>query len=56
MNELTLVDVVVGVDGLFRAKDPAQNLDGAIGDDLVRIHVGLSTGTSLPNHLYENRW
>ena len=43
------VDVVVGVDGLLAAHGTAQNLDGAVGDDLVGVHVGLGTGAGLPD-------
>lgn len=43
------VDVVVGVDGLLGALLAAQDLNGAVGDDLVRVHVGLGTGTGLPD-------
>jgi len=40
--------VVVGVD-LFGAKLSTKNLDGTVGDDLVRVHVGLSARASLPD-------
>jgi hypothetical protein len=43
------VDVVVGVDGLLGAHVAAQHLDGAVGDDLVGVHVGLGAGTGLPD-------
>ena len=43
------VDVVVGVDRLLGAHLTAQNLDGAVGDDLVGVHVGLGTGAGLPD-------
>jgi hypothetical protein len=43
------VDVVVGVDGLLAAHGAAKNLNGAVGDDLVGVHVGLSAGASLPD-------
>lgn len=43
------VDVVVGVDRLLGAHGTAQNLDSTVGDDLVGVHVGLGTGTGLPD-------
>jgi hypothetical protein len=43
------VDVVVGVDGLLAAHGAAQNLNGAVGDDLVGVHVGLGAGAGLPD-------
>ena len=43
------VNVVVGVDGLLGAHGATQDLNGTVGDDLVRVHVGLGAGTSLPD-------
>lgn len=43
------VDVVVGVDGLLAALDTAEDLDSAVGDDLVGVHVGLGAGAGLPD-------
>lgn len=43
------VDVVVGVDGLLAALLAAQDLDGAVGDDFVGVHVGLGAGAGLPD-------
>ncbi len=43
------IDVVVGVDGLLGAHLAPQDLNGTVGDDFVRVHVGLSAGTGLPN-------
>lgn len=43
------VDVVVGVDGLLGAHLAAQDLDGAVGDYLVGVHVGLGAGAGLPD-------
>ena len=43
------VDVVVGVHRLLRAHSSSQDLDGAVGDDLVRVHVGLRAGAGLPD-------
>lgn len=44
------VDVVVGVDGLLGAELTSQKLDGAVGDDLVDVHVGLGAGAGLPHN------
>lgn len=43
------VDMVVRVDGLLGAHLAAENLNGAVGDDLVGVHVGLGTGAGLPD-------
>lgn len=43
------VDVVVGVDGALAAHLAAENLNGAVGDDFVGVHVGLGAGTGLPD-------
>lgn len=45
----THVDVVVGVDGLLAAHLAAEDLNGAVGDDLVGVHVGLGAGAGLPD-------
>jgi hypothetical protein len=47
------VDVVIGVDGLLAAHCPSQNLDGAVGNDLVGVHVGLSARACLPHNEWE---
>ena len=44
------VDVVVGVNGLLGAELASEELNGAVGDDLVDVHVGLGAGTGLPNN------
>jgi hypothetical protein len=41
--------MVVRVDGLLGAHLAAENLNGAVGDDLVGVHVGLGTGAGLPD-------
>jgi len=43
------IDVVVGVDGLLAAHLAAEDLNGTVGNDLVGVHVGLGTRTSLPD-------
>ena len=50
VGALALVDVVVGVDGRLGAQLAAHQLDGAVGDHLVRVHVALGAGARLPNH------
>ena len=50
---LALVDVIVGVDGRLAAELSAEQLDGAVGDDLVGVHVGLGAGPRLPDHQRE---
>lgn len=43
------VNVVVGVNGLLGSHSTTEDLNGTVGDDLVRVHVGLGAGTSLPD-------
>lgn len=43
------VNVIVGVNGLLGAHGAAHDFNGAVGDDLVRVHVGLGTGAGLPD-------
>ena len=44
------VDVVVGVDGLLSSHGASQDLNRTVRDDFVGVHVGLGTGTSLPDN------
>ena len=50
---LAHVDMIVGVDRLLRTHLAAHDLDGAVRDHLVRVHVRLGAGTSLPDHQRE---
>ena len=50
VGRLAHVHVVVGVHQRFFAARAAQHFVGAIGDDLVGIHVGLGARPGLPNH------
>lgn len=43
------VDVVVGVYGLLGAHGAAEDLNGAVRDDFVGVHVGLGAGARLPD-------
>lgn len=43
------VHVVVGVHRLLAAHGAAEDLDGAVADDLVGVHVGLRAGARLPD-------
>ena len=43
--------MIVGMDGVFGAKDAAHDLDGPVRNHFVRIHVRLRTGPSLPDDL-----
>jgi hypothetical protein len=47
--ENSLVHMVVGVDRLLAAALPGEDLIGAAGDHLVRIHVRLGAGSRLPH-------
>ena len=49
VRRLRAIDVVIGMDGVFRADFAAENLDGAIGDDFIGIHVGLRARAGLPD-------
>jgi hypothetical protein len=42
--------VVVGVDWLLAAHCAAEDLNGAVGDDFVRVHVGLGARARLPDN------
>ena len=46
---LALVDVVVRMDE-FGAEGSAEQLDGAVGNNFVDVHVCLSAGARLPHH------
>ena len=47
VGRLAAVDVVVGMDRLLAARHAARELDGAVGDDLVGVHVRLGAGARL---------
>ena len=46
---LGAVDVVVRVDGGLAPHSTARDLDRAVGDDLVGVHVGLGPRACLPD-------
>lgn len=47
------VNVVVWVDWLLAAHLSSEDLNGAIRDDLVGVHVGLGAGSGLPDNKWE---
>ncbi len=49
VRRLRQVDVIVGVDWFLRPHLTARQLDGAVGDDFVDVHVGLRPAASLPD-------
>ena len=49
VRRLRHVDVVVGMDRLLRPSLPAGELDGAVRDHLVHVHVRLGTAPGLPD-------
>ncbi len=53
VGRLAEIDVVVGVDGVLRPERAAGQLDGAVGDHLVGVHVGLGAAAGLPHHQRE---
>jgi hypothetical protein len=50
VRRLAQVDVVVRMHSPVRAALAAEQFGGAIGEHLVQVHVGLGTGTGLPDH------
>ena len=53
VGRLRHVDVVVGVDGRLRALLTTGDLDRAVGDDLVHVHVRLGPAARLPHEQRE---
>ena len=54
VGRLRHVDVVIGMDRLLRSHHfssirAARDLNGAVGDDLVDVHVGLRAAAGLPD-------
>ena len=49
VRALSQVDVIVRVHRMFAAQPAAENLDGAIGNHLVDVHVGVGAGSGLPD-------
>ncbi len=49
VGRLTMVDMVVGVDGALAAHRATGHFDSSIRNHLVGIHVRLSAATGLPN-------
>ena len=49
VRRLRHVDVIVGMNGLLRAHLAAGQLDRAVRDDLVDVHVRLRSGAGLPD-------
>jgi hypothetical protein len=45
--------MVIGVDGFFASLLSSQDFNGTVRDDLVGVHVGLGTGTGLPDNEWE---
>ena len=43
------VDVIIRMDRLLRSHHSARELNGAVGDDLVDIHIGLRAAARLPD-------
>ncbi len=49
IRRLAEIDVIVWINRMFRAARRAEQFIGAIGDDLIEVHVGLRAGPCLPN-------
>ena len=47
IRRLTVIDVVVRVDGLLRPDHAARDLNGPVGDHLIGVHVGLGARPGL---------
>src|SRR5216684_5025212 len=43
------IDIIVGMDRLLRSQCATRQFDGAVGDYLVDVHVGLRTAAGLPD-------
>ena len=53
VRRLAEIDMVIGMDRRFGAERRAHQLIGAVGDDLVDIHVGASARTALQSIDYD---
>ena len=53
VRRLPHVDMVVRVNRLFAAFFAAQQFDGAVGNHLIHIHIGLCARTRLPHHQWK---
>ena len=53
VRRLPHVDMVVWVNRFFAAFFAAQQFDGAIGNHLIHIHIGLCARTRLPHHQWK---
>ena len=49
IGRLRHVDVVIGMNRLLRSQFAARHFNGAVGDDLVHVHVGLGAAAGLPD-------
>ncbi len=49
IRRLAHVHMIIGVDRFFGAHYAAQHFDGAVADDLIRVHVGLGARPRLPD-------
>ena len=54
VGALRLVDVVVWMHRCLGSQFAAQDLNGAVGDHLVGVHVALGAGAGLPDHYKDN--
>ena len=55
IRALAHIAMIIGVDRAFRADLTAQDLNRPIGDNFIRVHVGLRPGPGLPDHEREMR-
>ena len=53
VRRLPHVDMVVRVNWFFAAFFAAQQFDGAVGNHLIHIHIGLCARARLPHHQRE---
>ena len=49
VRRLRHVDVIVGMNRLLRSQHAARQFNGAVGDHLVDVHVGLGAAAGLPD-------
>ncbi len=49
VRRLRQVDVIIRMNQLLRSQFAARQLDGAVGDDFIDVHVGLGAAAGLPD-------
>jgi len=55
VGRLGLIDIIIGVNYGFVPEFAAVQLQGAVGDHFIDVHIGLCAAAGLPNHQGEMR-